>query len=426
MIGLKLNRNSTIVKGGLFSTFSFFNKGLNFILLVIIANFLTPTEYGSLSLFTTVTMLFGIIICLSGEGYMNVVYFKKSFEEFQKNLTCICIIPCIVVALTLILLCVANFISNELFGLKIIEVFYALIVSFFTFYVNLCLDYYRIKEKIITYGIISCSFAFANFVLTLLFIILFNTGWHGRVYSLLSSTTLYVFFALFVFFKNKLFTVSGFSFATFRTILLWGLPLIPHAASIWLRQGCDRYIINSHYTMYEVGIFSFALNLANIMNMIGMAFNSSNSVDIYKSLSNPTEAVLYRLRGYTKKMIGIYAAISICMVLMVSILIPLVLPNYSNSLSYYYFLVPYGFLQCVYYLYCNYLFYYGMNKQIMRITFSTSLIHLLLSYLFTKYSLFFTASIYTATQLIIVFYLRVMVGKVLKNNVDKYKPHWLL
>ena len=423
---LRLNRNSTIVKGGLFSMFSFFNKGLNFILLIIIANFLTPEEYGSLSLFTTLIMLFGFFMCLSGEGYMSVVFFKKTFEEFRKSLTCICLIPCVMVVLSLLLLCVGSFITLELFGLKIIEVFYALTISFLTFYVNLYLDYNRIKERIIAYGIISCSFAFINFILTLLFIVLFNAGWHGRVYSLLFCTIIYAFFTVFVFLKNKLLTVSGLSITTFRTIALWGMPLIPHATSIWIRQGCDRYIINDSYTMYEVGIFSFALNLANIMNMVGMAFNSSNSIDIYKSLSNPTETLLPKLRGYTKKMIGFYTVISIGMMVVVSLFIPFALPNYSNSLIYYYLLVPYGFLQCIYYLYCNYLFYYGMNKQIMKITFSAALIHLLLSFLLTRYSLFLTALIYTVTQLIIVFSLRVMVGKALNNNVNNYKPDWLL
>lgn len=50
---------------------------------------------------------------------------------------------------------------------------------------------------------------------------------------------------------------------------MWGIPLIPHLATSWIKQGGDRYIINYYYTLAEVGIFSFALNLSNIIDMIG-------------------------------------------------------------------------------------------------------------------------------------------------------------
>ena len=64
----------------------------------------------------------------------------------------------------------------------------------------------------------------------------------------------------------------------------WGIPLIPHLATTWLRQGCDRYIINYHYELAEVGLFSFALNMANIIEMMGGSFNANNYVNIYKTL----------------------------------------------------------------------------------------------------------------------------------------------
>ena len=65
-------------------------------------------------------------------------------------------------------------------------------------------------------------------------------------------------------------------------MLFWGIPLIPHSASNFFRQGCDRYIINAYYDISEVGLFSFALTLCNIIIMVGVGFNQVNSVNIYK------------------------------------------------------------------------------------------------------------------------------------------------
>lgn len=69
-------------------------------------------------------------------------------------------------------------------------------------------------------------------------------------------------------------------------ILLYGIPLIPHNAVAFIRQGLDRYIINANFSIEEVGLFSFAMNLANIIMTIGLGFNQTNSIEIYKVLGD--------------------------------------------------------------------------------------------------------------------------------------------
>ena len=63
-------------------------------------------------------------------------------------------------------------------------------------------------------------------------------------------------------------------------MLLWGIPLIPHLATSFVRQGCDRFIINNYYTIEDVGIFSLALNLSNVIAIFGSGFNQSNSINL--------------------------------------------------------------------------------------------------------------------------------------------------
>ena len=64
---------------------------------------------------------------------------------------------------------------------------------------------------------------------------------------------------------------------TVKSALAFGIPLIPHSASAWIRQGLDRYVINYFYMATQVGIYSFAYNFANIIQIIGLAFNATNS-----------------------------------------------------------------------------------------------------------------------------------------------------
>lgn len=109
-----------------------------------------------------------------------------------------------------------------------------------------------------------------------------NLSWAGRVYAELFCTLLLGGFGIVYFIKNGFLTKDFKDYV--RPMLVWGIPLIPHLATTFIRQGCDRYIINASHSIADVGLFSFALNLANLISMIGFGFNQSNSVDIYKRL----------------------------------------------------------------------------------------------------------------------------------------------
>ena len=57
-----LIHSKTVRNGGLFSAFSFFNKGIGFVLLILLAKYIQPSEYGELSLFNTLVSLLGYFV----------------------------------------------------------------------------------------------------------------------------------------------------------------------------------------------------------------------------------------------------------------------------------------------------------------------------------------------------------------------------
>ena len=77
-------KSETIRNGSLFSLFSFINKGIGFFLLLILANFITPTEYGYLNLFSTVLMVMGYFTTMSSDGYLSVSYFRDGKDAVEQ------------------------------------------------------------------------------------------------------------------------------------------------------------------------------------------------------------------------------------------------------------------------------------------------------------------------------------------------------
>jgi O-antigen/teichoic acid export membrane protein len=83
------------------------------------------------------------------------------------------------------------------------------------------------------------------------------------------------------------------------------------------------------------------------------------------------------------------------------------MPEYSGSLKYLFPLCISMLFQSIYFLYVNYLFYYRKTKVLMYITFLVSILHIILSYLLTPYSVQFTAyiSVFSSSLICLLVYL---------------------
>lgn len=414
-----LKKDENFKNGILFSIYAFIGRGISYLLLIVLASFILPDDYGKISLFNTIVMLIGFFITFSTYGYIGNSYFKEDTETFHKDFTTIFIyllLSTFFVALVILLL------SEDLsivVGLNSCYLWVALIICFFNIFFQFITDYLRFREKVGWYGILNLSNALLNAILSVLFVVGFSQGWIGRINAHLLVTVMFGIIGLFFCIKKKLFDFNVKK-ERMKMILLWGLPQIPHMATNWIRQGCDQYIINYNYSTQEVGLFSFALNMVGIITMIGMAFNSSNSVTIYQILSGKSSDKLGELRNITRKIFVVFFVATFVILIGNIIIVPIVLPKYVESLPFFCILSIYGFLVCMYYLFCNYLFYYGYTKNLMYITFGSSILHLFLSLLLTQFSLYYTTVIYVVSQSLCVGFVYQYSRIILKNELARF------
>ena len=405
LIIFRIKRNKTIRNGTLFSIYSFFNKGIGFLLLILLANYIMPTEYGLLSLFTTIAMFMGYFIDMNTHGYLSISYFKGNRDNFRKDFSVICLVTIVMSILIGLILCLFHEPISKLLKFDVAFLFLCFVTAFCSVFVAMNLDYLRVQEKVSLYGVLSCSFAILNMIFSLYLVINKNLNWQGRVYAQIACDIIFFIISIIWFIKDRLFCFPK-EWSRYRKILEWAIPLSPHVISNWIRQGCDRYIIDMSYTTADVGIFSFALNLTSIIIMIGMAFNSTNSVNLYHVLSSKDIDEITKknsLKRLEKIIFLCYLVATIVIVLGVSMFIPILLPHYLTSIPYFLILAIYGFMQCLYFLYCNYLFYFDRTKQLMYITLGSSIFHLVLSICFTRFSLYITCIIYVLTFTLITF-----------------------
>lgn len=399
---LALRYNKTVQNGALFSLFSFLNAGISFVLLIIIAGFISPEGYGKINLFSTTVQIFTYFICLNTSGIISVVFFRKDNTEFKRTINTVLVltIGCFLV-LTLFLL-IADKQLEKAIGLDFYFQWIALWICLFQTLSQINLNIFRIEEKVKQYGIYSVSSAVLNFVLTILLVVTFKYDWVGRIYAQVICCMLLFLFSVVFLIKNEYITFVKPNRSSFKEALGFGLPLIPHSATPWLRQGLDRYFINAFHNTAQVGLFSLSMNFANIILMVGDAFNQTNSVYIYKNLANENQDnVKNRLRKQTILLSLFFAAITVIIIGGSYVFVPWIFPKYESAVKYMPFLCLSMFFKCIYLQFCNFLFYFKKTLGLMYITFSCSLLHAALSFWLTSYSIVYTTVISAVVDLLI-------------------------
>jgi O-antigen/teichoic acid export membrane protein len=414
----KLRNNKTFKNGILFTFFSFLNNGISFLLLIILARFITPDGYGELNLFNTFIVLVSVVISLSSNGYISVCFFNKSKEDFQRVINSVFLITSVVFLILLFFQVIFMGHLEKLLGLQGKYQFAGLWICFFQLFNTVNLDIWRLEEKPVKYGIYSISVALMNLVLTLIFVISFDQGWLGRLYAQFIVAVLFFLISLVFLIKRQFLVWIKPGIGLVKESLLFGLPLVPHLASSWIRQGLDRYIVNNYHTVADVGLFSYALNFANIILIVGTAFNASNSVFIFKTLSDSSGDVREHLLKHTKFMLLFFVLFTVVVYAASLLFIYQITPEYRGSMVYLFPLCVSMFFQAAYLLFVNYLFYFSKTKILMYITFSVSVLHLLLSFILTRYSIQFTAYISTLSSVLIFFLVLIYSLRLLKEKSE--------
>lgn len=397
----QLAQNKTARNGVIFSFFSFLNNGVNFLLLIIIANYIAPEGYGKLNLFTTSVTLLSYFICLNSTGIISVNFFRMDAKRVRQTINAVFMLT---LGGLLFFMTVAALFSSQIakavdFGFE--YQWMVVCCCFFQVFTSVNLDIWRLEEKPLLYGLYSLSLVVLNFGLTLLFLISLLLDWEGRIYAQILCGAVFFLISVVILIKRGYMTRILPTRQTFRDVLSFSIPLIPHNISFWIRQGLDRYIINLSYGAALVGNFSFAYNFANIIQIVGTAFNATNSVFIYKNLSENPEKAVKKLRTQTIYISLFFVGLTAAICLGAHLLLPIIFPKYTGALP---FIIPLcigALFHCLYLQFVNFLFFYKKTKILALITFSISILQAISSIILTQYSVFYTVYISMTSNILI-------------------------
>lgn len=348
-----------------------FAKSLPFLMLPYLTRRLGPDGFGELSYYLTWLVFFGIFVGLSQEGAVTRYYYfygKRALNTIVKAGYLYNIF------ISFILLIVCWFLKAEIMG-------YIVLATMFQSFINVQLALRQCQKQSLKYILIQIILSLTNVVFTVAALELFTSDLVAyRILAIVFGNGLTFFIASMV--LGNLFS-REYKVTTKRLkmgliyIFSFGLPLILHQSSFFLKGQLDRIFIYQQYTKAELGIYSAGVQLAAVLPIVFIALNKAIVPYYYQGLKNNKLSV---------NIIKRYALLSLP-VSMLPAAISWFVPNkfyiwflgeeYSES-KYYVVLYLFGYgFNLPYLILVNYLFYYGKNLKISVITIASSIVYLL-------------------------------------------------
>ncbi|SFV60209.1 Membrane protein involved in the export of O-antigen and teichoic acid [hydrothermal vent metagenome] len=375
-------KNSILFKNTfIYVLLQFINKVIPFLLLPVLTRYLTPEDYGMIATYNTLIGALSIFIGLSMSGAIGISFFHLTKEDLKKytgNVFNILLISVLIVSIVVILF--QSYLSEKL-KLPTIWLYVAIVVALMHMITSVNLTLWRSQQKAKPYAFYEVSQTLFNIFLSLFLIIIMHYGWEGRTIGSASAIIIFGILSL-VFIYKRDYIVFNYSVEYMKDALKFGITLIPHQMALWMRSGVDILLITSIVGVSQAGLYNVGLQFGMVVSIFAVAFNNAFSPYLYDKLKNITPKIQKHLVKFTYLYFVCIIIFAMGLSTFFIWLIPFFLgKQFQNASEYIYWIsLAYAF-QGMYFMVVNYIFYAKKNHLLSIVTISTSIFHVVLSYI---------------------------------------------
>lgn len=395
------------------------NKSIPFFMLPILTRYLSPGDYGIIASFSALVSVFAVCSGLSVHGAVNVNFFRMGKEELKEYIGNTIIILNVSTLIIFVITFIISPIIGKRFSLPTEWILIAVILAFSQFLTTINLVLWTAEQKPKQYTIYQLSQTLLLASLSLMFIVALKMDWKGQLIAQSIGTILFAGFSFLFIIKRGYFRFK-LNKEYVSDALKFGIPLIPHQLSMWLKTGSDRMILMALVGSVQTGIYSVGYQLGMVINVLVTAFNKAWSPYLFRVLAdNPKFETKLKLVKFTYLYMLVIIVIALIFSFFAKYIIPIFLGAKFVAATQYliYFSLAFAF-QGMYTMVGNYVFYAKKTNLIAYVTFTTSLLHVAMTYTFVK----IYGSIGAAYSTVISYFLTFIAMWYLNNKV--YPMPW--
>ena len=271
-------------------------KCIGFLLIPLYTHYLNVADYGVLELLDLLSYLIALVLAMGISDAVLRYYFE--FEEEEKKQQVIANAFLVLgISICLGLTCLYPF-TAQLSALVFQSSEYSRFIDIVLLTLaielinELCLSLLRIRQQSILFSVVSLVKLTLNLLLNILFIVVFEQGILGILYSALISSSLSACFLLFYTLRK---TSLSTSLPILKQMLIYGAPLIFTWFSMFVINFGDRFLLQRYSTLSEVGLYSLAYKFGMLPQLLIYApFMRFWSVKRFEIMNEKNAGATYR------------------------------------------------------------------------------------------------------------------------------------
>lgn len=379
LIRHKLFKNSFI-----YAITNVINAAVPFLLLPVLTHYLTPADYGIIATFQILMAVAIGFVSLDMHGAIAVNYFKLNKQELKIYIGNIFFILLINFLLIFIIIYSIHIPIARLVHFPENWLTIVIIIAAFQAIATFALTLWQVEQKPLPYGLFQLSQTILNISLSLVFVVLLNLQWAGRLYGIIVPSILFGMIGFFIIIKRR-YIQFNFNTKHIYDALKFSIPLLPHTISGLVILGTGRLFINSMVGVSETGIYTVGYQIGMIINLLATSFNRAWAPFLYEKLTQNDYASKVKIVKFTY----LYFAGLIFMALALSFTTPWFLNIFVGrmfqSADKYVIWITLGCASNgMYYMVVNYIFYVKKTYILAWITFFAAVVNVIFCYYFIK------------------------------------------
>lgn len=360
LLGPRLKKEANIgklIKGSsLLSLSQFASKGIAFLLLPILTRYLSPKDFGVISIFT---IIYSFISMLSNPGLVSGSirkFYDTNDEQERKLIVGSSYLFFLVVPLLLLvfLLLFGEILTKKFFsGFNFFP--YGLLAGIFAFAnqpIRIWNTLLIIQNRIKRLALLSIVRVVTALSLSILFIVVFQMGVIGRILAMILSVSILFMFSLH---DVHSYVAKRYSIKKLKELLSFSFPLFPSVIFSFFLINTNRFMIKNYLDIEYLGQYEIAFRFAGIVLMISIGFKKMWSINYYENIvenkysiiSNSIKMILLMMSLFLSIFIlflpevyyflidsQYWVTISIVPIIIIAICIQSLLPLVSSTLGY--------------------------------------------------------------------------------------------
>ncbi|KZE38885.1 polysaccharide biosynthesis protein [Bhargavaea cecembensis] len=380
----KFKSNSLLNNTGIYTITSVVNKAIPFLFLPILTRYLSPEEYGLISMFALLVTFTSPFIGLSVNGAIT----RKYYNQENTNIWAYVFNSILILTSSTLLVGGLFYLFSD-FIVKITSfpgryLWLVIVFSLCQFLININLTLWQVQKKAFSYGLFMNLQTLLIVILSIVFVVLLGYGWKGSIYGQAIGVVLFAGIAVYIMLKNGWIDFK-FNRSYLSHALAFGIPLIPHALSGAIISMTDRIFITNMVGLSATGIYTVGYQVGSIINVLALSFNNAYIPWLYEKLKKDDYHEKIKIVKFTYLYFVAIIVFSVIIGLFSPYLLNWFLGKSFIDSSQYVLWIALGYaFNGMYLMVVNYIFYSQRTKYLAIITFITSLINIALNYSLIK------------------------------------------